>query len=166
MKKFLAVLFSGIMLLMSLCGCGKDESSSSQAELVCKRAGEEKYGYIDIPEEWEPYTDDSLADQKLIQYSDSQGLGIVTLQYVKDTDAQSFTLNLWGMLEESVQEPTSAVIEINGVKTYHLYGYVPDIQKIMGCWVLDDEKGVTHCITIECAESRYFELADTYRFDE
>ena len=169
MRKFLAILLCCAAVCCPMWSC-KDKSGQSHTEssvqLECKRVGQPKYGYIDIPVYWKGYVDEAVSDADVIQFSDANGTNIITMKYYTDTDAQTLTLNMWGMLESSVNELTSAIVEIDGIKTYQLYGTVPEIGKIMAMWILDGSDGLTHCITIEGTQREVFDLADTFNTDK
>lgn len=168
MRKFLSILLCCAVILTPLCSCGssgsKGKSAESAAEsTVYKRVGADKYGYIDVPESWIDYTDTSFTDASLLQFSDKDGISIITMQYFKDTDAQNCTFTMGSTLEKSIPELSSAVVEINGTKAYQLYGYAPDVEKIFACWILDGSDGLTHCITVEGVKQDVFSLPETYK---
>lgn len=166
MKKFTAVILCCLMLICAVCGCSEKSGGSADSEAssvtACKRVGQSQYGYIDIPEDWSEHIDETASASGMLQYSDAAANNIITMQFFTNTDAQTTALNMWGLLESSVQNLTSAIVEIGGVKTYQLYGAVPDIGKIMALWILDDTSGITHCITIEGTREEIFDLAETF----
>lgn len=164
MKKIITLLFCGVLLSSAAYGCGDGSSSSEYTPITeTKRVGEPKYGFIDIPKYFDVYTDEAAAQQGFLQYSDSRGANIISLAYFTDTTAQDLTLAYWNSLEPQVTNLTSAIVEINGTKTYQLYGVLPDMGKIMALWVLDGEDGVTHCITIEGTDRAVFDMPDTFK---
>ena len=148
-----------------LCSCGNKEISS-EADFSKKRVGEEKYGFIDVPEDWDLYEDENLENNNVIQFTDPDGYSVITMQYFSDSDAVTSTMNLGMMLENSVEDLTSEVVEFGGVKAYQLAGYAIESERIMICWIFDGDDGYTHAVSIESNENSIFELCDTYLLSE
>lgn len=162
MKKLL-IAFAACILLF---GCGDNEDSSSYAGFSVKRVGEENYGFIDVPENWELYEDEALKGSSVIQYTDPDGCNVITMQFFDDSDAITSAMNLGTLLEDSVEELTSAVVEFGGCKAYQLGGYAVDSQRIMACWIFDGDDGYTHVVSIESNDESILALCDTYLQDK
>lgn len=161
MKKLLIIAAACVLLF----GCeGKEDSSFSGFSV--KRVGEENYGFIDVPENWELYEDEVLKDGNVIQYTDPDGYNVITMQFFDDSDAVTSALNLGTLLEDSVEELTSAVVEFGGCKAYQLGGYAVDSRRIMACWIFDGNDGYTHVVSIESNDESVLALCDTYLQDK
>jgi hypothetical protein len=174
MKKIM--IFSMILAVGTavFCGCGDSSSVSSSetsetSEIEYMRVGAECYGFIDIPDTWDVYTDEEITEANLLQYSDSDGSSIVTMKYYDDDDdmdAQQYALNMWSLLEDSIDDLTSTIVELDGTKAYQLSGYMDDAGKAMVCWLLDGSDGYTHVLTIETAEFNLLQICETYSISE
>ncbi|MCD7891759.1 MAG: hypothetical protein LUG26_08495 [Ruminococcus sp.] len=169
MKKLLIVP----ALCVLLWGCGSDETSvasdttaDASEDFEVKRVGEKLYGYIDVLEDWDLYEDEALAGEAAIQYTDPDGYSVITMQYYDDTDALTSTMNLGTLLEDSVEELSSAVVELGGYKAYQLAGYATENERIMACWLFDGDDGYTHVVSIESNDEQILALCDTYALDE
>lgn len=161
MKKLLIISAACALLF----GCGGKEDSSSSGFSV-KRVGEANYGFIDVPENWELYEDEALEGSDVIQYTDPDGLNVITMQFYNDSDAVTSALNLGTLLEDSVENLSSAVVEFGGCKAYQLGGYAAESQRIMACWIFDGDDGYTHVVSIESNDESVLALCDTYLPDK
>jgi hypothetical protein len=88
------------------------------------------------------------------------------MQFYDDTDAVTSAMNLGTMLEDSVDNLSSAVVEFGGVKAYQLGGYAVDSERIMVCWLFDGDDNYTHVVSIESNDEQILALCDTYMLDE
>ncbi len=165
MRKISCLTVCCMVLIIILCGCGKADESQSSSQAM-KRVGAEKFGYIDVPEDWEEYVpDEDDPDESMIQYSDPSGTDILTLVYLENTDAQTYSLQLWDRFYGNIKNLTSDIVDINGTKTYRLSGYSEDTGKVLFCWVQDGSDGYTHCVSIEGLEQETFMISNTFRSD-
>lgn len=167
MKKILMTTISCILLSSVLFSCGsKNEDSISEVQFNTKRVGEEKFGYIDVPDNWEQVEDTQSNGNNVIMFNAPDQSSIITMQYLRDTDAVTSSMNLGMMLDETLTDLTSAVCEFNGTKAYQLGGLDSETGRIMACWLFDDEKNLTHVVSIESSDEAILQLCDTYMLDK
>lgn len=80
MKKILMTTISCILLSSVLFSCGsKNEDSISEVQFNTKRVGEEKYGYIDVPDNWEQVEDTQSNGNNVIMFNAPDQSSIITM---------------------------------------------------------------------------------------
>lgn len=141
-----------------------DSSESNEREYV--RGGAENYGFIDIPSDWVTFTEEGMEDEGMVQYSDVNGESVITLQYYDDVDAETAATNVYVTLEESAENLTAAMVELDGYEAYQVYGYMPDTNEILVCWFFDGDDGLMHYLAIEGTDMELFDLSETYSVNE
>lgn len=167
MKKLLMISASFILSSSILFSCGSsNEKSISEVQFDTKRVGEEKYGFIDVPDNWEQVEDTQANGNNVIMFNAPDQSSIITMQYLKDTDAVTSSMNLGMMLDETLTDLTSAACEFSGTKAYQLGGLDSETGRIMACWLFDDERNLTHVVSIESSDENILQLCDTYMLDK
>ena len=182
-----------VLLLASVCGCGKDQgeggSSMSSAGVSAeentqgndedssildffkgkgdssgregsdkeslKRVGEEKYGFLQVPDDWKDYVDSEVAavsGLSLKQFCDASGKLIITLNYSEGSqvDAQEAASSCWVQMEQDgAQNIQGSTVKLAGCKAYQVYGYYTNDDVMLVIWVFTDKDGTLHYISAE-----------------
>lgn len=133
------------------------------------RVGKDRYGFIDIPDDWVNFKEiDSSAD--LLQYSDKSTKSVLTLCYY-DADglnslqaANNFVTALYesdGVEQESI---TCATVNlgVDRLDAYQVYCFYPADSQFLVAHFFDGEDGKVHYLAIEGDDMEVFNLADTY----
>lgn len=140
--------------------------AATEAESEFMRIGEEKYGYIDVPTTWVTFVEQGLENENLLQYSDVSGESVITLQYSGEVDAETAATNVYYMLEDTSEDLTAAMVELDGYEAYQVYGYMPDTGEILVVWCFDGDDGLMHYLAIEGTSISLFDLSETYSLYE
>lgn len=145
------------------------ESSESQ------RIGEAPFGYVDVPSDFMPFTNDVDLGEANLQYSDITGNNIVTLQYYDGSlaDAETFAQTIAYVLQEDdevdQESITGAMVTIDDREAYQIYCYYPNYNRYVVAWCFEDTSdGYLHYISVEFTPDNYylFEMVeDTYHLD-
>lgn len=149
-----------------------DFASTNTESEDTQRIGDEIFGYVDVPSNFKPFTNDVEIEVPNLQYSDITGNNIVTLQYYDGSmaDAKTFAQTLSSIIlndpevdEESV---TGATVTLDGITAYQLYCYYPSYDRYLVTWCFDDtDDGYLHYVSVEFTPENYylFEMVeDTY----
>ncbi|MGN1349741.1 MAG: hypothetical protein ACI4VM_01960 [Anaerovoracaceae bacterium] len=120
-----------------------------------KRVGEEKYGFLEVPDDWKDYVDSEVAavsGLSLKQFCDASGKLIITLNYSEGSqvDAQEAASSCWAQMEQDgAQNIQGSTVELAGCKAYQVYGYYTDDDVMLVIWVFTDKDGTLHYISAE-----------------
>ncbi|MBE6844456.1 MAG: hypothetical protein E7508_01900 [Ruminococcus sp.] len=133
-----------------------------------KEIGDEKFGYMQVPENWCIFEDIGVDDSTpLCQYCSPDRASIVTMSYFEGMDAELVANAYYqGYSEDAVEELTAATVMLDGKTAYQVYGYFTDINKIMVTWVIDGEDGLAHSLSIESQDYDVFSLSGTYTLNK
>lgn len=149
-----------------------NESESSNAneseDVKTMRVGAEKYGYIDVPEGWVPFTEEGHEDAGLFQYSDLMVNSIVTLNYFEDITAEQAMNNLYANMseDETASDLNVSTVEIDGKEAYQILTHYTDDNTTFAVWLLDGDDGYMHYIAIEGNTPEVFNYYETYKVNE
>lgn len=148
------------------------DSSSDTGYEDTQRIGDEIFGYVDVPSDFMPFTNDVEIEVPNLQYSDITGNNIVTLQYYDGSiaDAKTFAQTLSSVLlndpEVDQESITGATVTLDGMTAYQLYCYYPSYDRYLVTWCFDETNdGYLHYVSVEFNPENYylFEMVeDTY----
>lgn len=147
------------------------ESSQANGELEVtyegetKEIGEEKFGFIEVPEDWVEFHEmDSDGSVPMYQYSSMDTISVVTMSYVENMDAETVANSYYYSYSiDSVEGLSAATVELDGRTAYQVYAYFTDVNKIMVSWIFDGDDGLTHTLSIESQDYDIISLSGTYR---
>ncbi len=145
-----------------------EETDNGELEVTytgaTKEIGDEKFGYMQVPENWCIFEDIGVENTTPIyQYCSPDRESIVTLSYFEGMDAELIANAYYqGYSEDDVEELTAATVMLDGKTAYQVYGYFTDINKTMVTWVIDGDDGLTHSLSIESQDYDIFSLSGTY----
>ena len=129
--------------------------------------GKDKYGYVTIPSDWVPFKDPSVSID-LVQYTNGEDF-ILTMNYYDKTEvpsAMQAASNIKSHLaSENVEGLTGATVKMGSYDAYQVYGYYPDDDLWLVCWLFDGNDGYIHYLAIEGSDhySDFFDIPNTFR---
>ena len=143
--------------------------------------GDDTLGYVEIDSTWLPFQDTDPT-VTATQFSDEEGSYILSLDTVvwpdevaaADRTAEMAATNIWNNLEvQGYSETSGATVDFPNVDldVYEVYGFYDDGEGVLICWLMDDDQGVTHYMSLEGPYTEeilnYYMLAGaTYSFTE
>ncbi len=129
-----------------------------------KEIGDEKFGFMQVPEEWVRFKEFGADDSvPLYQYSSPDQISVVTMAYLENTDAKTISDIYYVKLSgDTVDGLTAATVTLDGKTAYQVYGYYADANKVLVAWTFDGEDGLTHSLTIESQDYNIISLSGTY----
>jgi len=149
------------------------EADSGELEVTytgaTKEIGEEKFGYMQVPEDWLRFYELGVdeAASTMYQYSSPDQVSVVTMSYSEDLDAETLANAYYqGYSQDAVDGLTAATVTLDGKTAYQIYGYFTDVNKIMVTWVFDGEDGLAHSLSIESQDYDIISLSGTYTLNK
>lgn len=133
-----------------------------------KEIGEEKFGYMQVPEDWirfmELGADESVP---LYQFSSPDQVSVVTMSYAENTNAQALANVYYQYMSDNAADGlTGATVTLDGKTAYQVYGYFTEANKVLVTWAFDGDDGLTHSLSIESQDYDIISLSGTYTLNK
>lgn len=139
----------------------KDKISNHIKEIIYKRVGEAKYGFIDIDSTWQPY----METKDMIQYEGVDGF--LTLYYVENLNinVREYMTEIYNSVSiEGAIDLAITEVTVDGYNAYQLFGYYPYEKAYIAIWCFLDNNNILHYIEIDSSKnnSEAFSKIESY----
>ena len=109
-----------------------------------QQVGDDDHGYLQVPLGYLPFQEEGV--DGLVQYSDSTGTNILTLQHYADMDYSTAAQSMFAYMQsnEDVEGLTGATVTAGGYDALQIYGHYKDGYFLV-IWFIDDPSSESGC---------------------
>jgi hypothetical protein len=114
-----------------------------------KRVGQKDFGYLNVPEDWVPFTEAGSTPGTMMQYSDKAGFSVLTVtKYPKNSDLSAFTTTIVKYLTSSGPSVIQTDTKAGGLSAKKLWQNYSSEGKVLETYVFE-ESGKFATISVE-----------------
>ena len=154
-----------LIFTLALVACvGGEVSNIEEDDEETRRVGRDGYGFISIPTYWVNFQNINSPNVD-VAFSDPTGRAIINLFLFDDSFEPRIFLSAvtYGMENDGAEDITSAMVTLDGMEVYQVYGYYPSSNSWLVAWAFTGNDGNLRFIT---AEAPFNEILDVVRIIE
>jgi len=142
----------------------EDEDYYTEISNDTRRVGQEGYGFISIPSYWVNFQNINSPNVD-VAFSDPTGSSIINLFLFDDSFEPTTFLSAvaLGMHDDGAENISSAIVTLDGMDVYQVYGYYPISGSWLVAWAFTGSDGKLRFITAEAPRN---DIVDVVRIIE